>query len=186
MELKPRRLQAWLSRTPVMSPGLGLFLPFSSAFHCTGFILRFILWFPVAPELQPSQVKDDRKHAVLCVSITSPETLGQANTDPVSPLVARHHAGGVLSPLTAQFWPTASTQWRRDRAPLGGEGAASSGNAGQCYRRKKNAFSIDIKYSLKRIWGQEKSKYGILTHMCGIWENSTDEPICAADVETQQ
>ena len=51
---------------------------------------------------------------------------------------------------------------------------------------KKNAFFRDIKYLLKRIWGQEKSKYGILMRTCGIWENSTDEPICTADVETQR
>ena len=31
----------------------------------------------------------------------------------------------------------------------------------------------------------EKNKYRILTHICGTWKNSTDEPICRAEIETQ-
>ena len=31
---------------------------------------------------------------------------------------------------------------------------------------------------------KEKNKYHILTHMCGIWENGTDEPVCKAEIET--
>ena len=32
---------------------------------------------------------------------------------------------------------------------------------------------------------QEKNKYRILTHICGIQENGTDEPVCKAEIETQ-
>ena len=31
---------------------------------------------------------------------------------------------------------------------------------------------------------KEKNKYRILTHICGIQRNGTDEPICRAGVET--
>ena len=32
---------------------------------------------------------------------------------------------------------------------------------------------------------KKKNKYRILTHICGIWKNSTDEHICRAETETQ-
>ena len=30
-----------------------------------------------------------------------------------------------------------------------------------------------------------KNKYRILTHICGIQKNGTDEPVCKAEIETQ-
>ena len=30
---------------------------------------------------------------------------------------------------------------------------------------------------------KEKNKYRKLTHICGIWKNGTDEPICRAGIE---
>ena len=32
---------------------------------------------------------------------------------------------------------------------------------------------------------KEKNKYRILTHVCGIQKNGTDEPVCRAEVEIQ-
>ena len=32
---------------------------------------------------------------------------------------------------------------------------------------------------------KEKNKYHILTHICGIQKNGTDEPVCKAKIETQ-
>ena len=32
---------------------------------------------------------------------------------------------------------------------------------------------------------KEKNKYHILTHICGIWKNGTDEPVCKAEIGTQ-
>ena len=32
---------------------------------------------------------------------------------------------------------------------------------------------------------KEKNKYRILTHICGILKNGTDEPVCKAEIETQ-
>ena len=32
---------------------------------------------------------------------------------------------------------------------------------------------------------KEKNKYRILTHICGIQKNGTDEPICRAGIERQ-
>ena len=32
---------------------------------------------------------------------------------------------------------------------------------------------------------KEKNKYRILTHVCGIQKNGTDEPVCRAEIETQ-
>ena len=32
---------------------------------------------------------------------------------------------------------------------------------------------------------KEKNKYQILTHICGIEKNGTDEPICTAGIEMQ-
>ena len=32
---------------------------------------------------------------------------------------------------------------------------------------------------------KEKNKYYILTHICGIEKNGTDEPICTAGIEMQ-
>ena len=32
---------------------------------------------------------------------------------------------------------------------------------------------------------KEKNKSHILTHICGIYKNGTDEPVCKAKIETQ-
>ena len=32
---------------------------------------------------------------------------------------------------------------------------------------------------------KEKNKYRILTHICGIQKNGSDEPVCKAEIETQ-
>ena len=32
---------------------------------------------------------------------------------------------------------------------------------------------------------KEKNKYRVLTHICGIYKNGTDEHICRAGIETQ-
>ena len=32
---------------------------------------------------------------------------------------------------------------------------------------------------------KEKNKYRMLTHICGIQKNSTDEPVCKAEIGTQ-
>ena len=32
---------------------------------------------------------------------------------------------------------------------------------------------------------KEKNKYRILTHICGIQKNGTDEPMCKAEIETE-
>ena len=32
---------------------------------------------------------------------------------------------------------------------------------------------------------KEKNKYCMLMHICGIWKNGTDKPICRAGIETQ-
>ena len=32
---------------------------------------------------------------------------------------------------------------------------------------------------------KEKNKYHILSHLCGIQKNGTDEPVCKAEIETQ-
>ena len=31
---------------------------------------------------------------------------------------------------------------------------------------------------------KEKNKYRILMHICGIYKNGTDEPVCKAEIET--
>ena len=32
---------------------------------------------------------------------------------------------------------------------------------------------------------KEKNKFCILTHICGIYKNCADEPVCKAEIETQ-
>ena len=32
---------------------------------------------------------------------------------------------------------------------------------------------------------KEKNKYHMLTHICGILKNGTDEPVCKAEIKTQ-
>ena len=32
---------------------------------------------------------------------------------------------------------------------------------------------------------KKKSKYCILMHICRIWKNGTDQPICRAEIETE-
>ena len=45
---------------------------------------------------------------------------------------------------------------------------------------------IDLESVIQsEISQKEKNKYHILTHICGIWKNGTDEPICRAGIETQ-
>ena len=43
-----------------------------------------------------------------------------------------------------------------------------------------NRLSYRVKLGQK-----EKNEYHILMHICGIWKNGTDEPICKAEIETQ-
>ena len=38
---------------------------------------------------------------------------------------------------------------------------------------------------LSEVSQKEKNKYYILTHICGIEKNGTDEPICTAGIEMQ-
>ena len=38
---------------------------------------------------------------------------------------------------------------------------------------------------LSEVSQTEKDKYRILTHICGIYKNGTDEPVCKAEIETQ-
>ena len=33
---------------------------------------------------------------------------------------------------------------------------------------------------------KKKNKYCVLTHICGMLKNSTDEPICRAGIKTQR
>ena len=39
---------------------------------------------------------------------------------------------------------------------------------------------------LSEVSQKEKNKYCILTHICGISKNGTDEPICRAGIEMQK
>ena len=39
--------------------------------------------------------------------------------------------------------------------------------------------------SQSEVSQKEKNKYRILTHICGIQKNGTDEPVCKAEIETQ-
>ena len=44
---------------------------------------------------------------------------------------------------------------------------------------------IDLETVIQsEVTQKEKNKYCILTHICGIWKNSTDEPLCKAEIET--
>ena len=38
---------------------------------------------------------------------------------------------------------------------------------------------------LSEISQREKNKYRILTHICVIQKNGTDEPVCKAEIETE-
>ena len=38
---------------------------------------------------------------------------------------------------------------------------------------------------LNKLYQSPKEKYSMLTHICGIYKNSTDKPICKAEIETQ-
>ena len=45
---------------------------------------------------------------------------------------------------------------------------------------------MDIKTVIQsEVCRKEKNKYRILTHICGIQKNGTDEPVCKAEIETQ-
>ena len=45
---------------------------------------------------------------------------------------------------------------------------------------------MDLKTVIQsEVSQKEKSKYHILTHICGIQKNGTDEPVCKAKLETQ-
>ena len=53
-----QQLQAWLCQgLQWCHQDLVSLSPVSSAFHCTAFILKFILWFPVAPDLNHPRLK---------------------------------------------------------------------------------------------------------------------------------
>ena len=43
---------------------------------------------------------------------------------------------------------------------------------------------IDLETAIQSEVSQ-KSKYCILTHICGIWKNGIDEIICKAEIETK-
>ena len=45
---------------------------------------------------------------------------------------------------------------------------------------------MDLKTVMQsEVSQKEKNKYCILTHICGIWKNGIDDPICKAEIETQ-
>ena len=56
-------------------------------------------------------------------------------------------------------------------------------------RNKIGAFVemwVDLESESHTEWRQkEKNKYCILTHICGIYKNGTDDLICKAEIETQ-
>ena len=58
--------------------------------------------------------------------------------------------------------------------------------------RKRNTFESVLVIWMKiepimqsEVCQKEKNKYHILLHICGIWKNGTDGPVCRAAVETQ-
>lgn len=162
----PRRLRAWLCRgLPWRRQDS---LPSGAASHCTGFILELILWFPVATELQPSQVKADGKHAVLCVSITSPVArVGQASADPVSPwwpVTTREECYHPNCPVLAHcIHPVKkgqSSSWRRRGCFLRKHRTV--------LQEKKECLLHRHKIFIKKDLGQGKSKYGLSACMCGV------------------
>ena len=57
-------------------------------------------------------------------------------------------------------------------------------------QRVRNEPSVEIWMDLEtviqsEVSQKEKNKYRILTHICGIQKNGTDEPVCRAEIETQ-
>ena len=45
---------------------------------------------------------------------------------------------------------------------------------------------MDLETIIQREVSQkEKNKYHILTHICGIYKNGTNELVCKAEIETQ-
>ena len=50
---------------------------------------------------------------------------------------------------------------------------------------KKSEVSQKGTFKKSEASQKEKNKYHILTHICGIWKNSADEPLCRAGIETQ-
>ena len=45
---------------------------------------------------------------------------------------------------------------------------------------------MDLEFVIQsEVIQKEKNKYHILTHICGVQKNGTDEPICRAGIETQ-
>ena len=44
---------------------------------------------------------------------------------------------------------------------------------------------ISVSVMQSEVSQKEKNKYCILTHICGIWKNGTDEPIRKAEIYTQ-
>ena len=57
-------------------------------------------------------------------------------------------------------------------------------------KRNETDSSVEIWMNLKsatqsEVNHKEKNKYHILTHVCGIQENGTDEPIFRAGIEAQ-
>ena len=44
---------------------------------------------------------------------------------------------------------------------------------------------VDLETIMQSEVSQNKKKYHILTYICGIQKNGSDEPICKAEIETQ-
>ena len=44
---------------------------------------------------------------------------------------------------------------------------------------------MDLETVIQSEVSQKEKKYRILTHICGIQKNGTNEPVCKAEIETQ-
>ena len=80
--------------------------------------------------------------------------------------------------------------WRREWLPtpvfLPGESHGQRGLAGHSpWGNKESDTTAQLTLTKSEVSQKEKNKYHILTHICGIWENGTDEPSCKAGIEMQ-
>jgi len=71
------------------------------------------------------------------------------------------------------------------------KGAVAHIHNGRLLSYKKNTFGLVLMrqknltpITQRDVNHKEKNKYHILIHVCGIWEDGTDEVICRAAMET--
>ena len=121
--------------------------------------------------------------------------------DPAIPLLGIYPEETIIqkdtcTPMFIAALFTIARSWKQPKCPSTDKWIKKmwyiyiQGNITQPLKRNEMGSFVETWMDLEtviqsEVSQKEKNKYHILTHICGIQKNGTDEPVCRAEVETQ-